>query len=100
MNIECNSNFNNVGFKANYAKVLRTPKSDLIIACAAKKKSKMRVVIGEEVTDILFYNPKTRFRILENLKKIGATMICPERNISEPGFRSRICAGNTFEQKV
>lgn len=104
MNIECNSNFNKVGFKG-YAKVLHTPEStpvlkDVIANLGDFRDTRFKAVQGQKVTDILFKDPKVESEVIEALKKAGAKMVYKNRDITEEGFRLRVMAGNTFEQKA
>lgn len=104
MNIECNSNFNQIGFKG-CVKVLRTPESDAVIEAVAVKfgdnlETNMRVVLGEKVTDILFHNELAELETLQTLNSANAQMVYKKGDVSEKGFRLRVLAGNTFEQKT
>lgn len=104
MNVECKTNFNKVGFKG-YAKVLHTPEStpvlnDIIANLGDLHDTKFKAVQGKKVTDILFKDPEVESEVIEALNKVGAKMVYKKNRISEEGFRIRVMAGNTFEQKV
>lgn len=103
MNIECSSNFNKVGFKG-YAKVLRTSESDAVMKAIEEKwgdfrNTNLKAVQGKKVVDILFKNPAAELEAIQALNSAGAKMVYKNRDISEEGFRLRVIAGNTFEQK-
>lgn len=104
MNIEFNKNSNQTGFKG-CIKVLRTPENNAIVEAIATKfgdslETNMRVVFGNKVTDILFHNGQAELETFQALNSANAKMFYTNGDVSEEGFRLRVCAGNTFERKV